>query len=123
MLNDLRLRNGRQNIGGGDSWRRRGGLVITAVERGVAITVVVVNAFVVGRGVNDDFSLVVAFQRPRWVEVIEGVEEGGNEMHRDRAQEDEEDIANKPRSRQARHPALTPGAGLEGEKGRGVVGL
>jgi len=48
----------------------------------VVATVVVVDALVVRRGVDDDFSWVVAFYRPRWVEVIERMEEGGDEMHR-----------------------------------------
>ena len=119
MPDDLGLRNGRQHIDGGDSCRRRGRLPTASAECGVAITVVVVDVFVVGRGVDDYFVLVVAFDRPRRVEVVEGVEEGGDEMHRNRAQEDEKDIANQPRSSQARHPVLYPRCRAGEEKRRG----
>jgi len=108
MLNDLRFRNCRQHIHGSDSCGRRkrrglGAVPMVGVERRV-VTVVGANVLVVRRGVDDDFSLVVTFYRPRWVEVIEGMEERGDEMHRHSAQEDEEDIANEPGSSQAMHP-------------------
>ena len=52
------------------------------VERRVVIVVLVVDdSLAVRRGVEDDLFLVEALQRPRWVEVIERVEQSCDEMH------------------------------------------
>jgi hypothetical protein len=66
VLNDLGLRNGRQNIDGSDSCRRgRRGLIITlsivVIEHRVVIVVLVsFDVLVVKRGVDDNFFLLVA---------------------------------------------------------------
>lgn len=102
--------------------RRRVSVVVAVEGRVVAASTVVVVVLVVRERVNDDFPPVEALYRPGRVEDIEGVEEGGNEVHRRRAHEDEEDVANQAGSRQARHPALSPRwQGIEGEGGSWVM--
>ena len=119
MVNHLCLRNGRQHIDGGDRGGGRQRELVAAFEHRVveAVVFVVEDVLVVRRGVDDDLSSVVGLDRPGRAELIEGMEEGGHEMHRDSAQEDEEDIANQTGSSQAAHPALCPQ--VQGLRGRG----
>lgn len=100
MLDYFCLRDGVQDVDRSESCVRRRRAVVTVVvvvEHGVATIAPAVTAepVVVGRGIDDDFFVAVALDGPRRVEVIKRVEEGGNKVHRDCAQEDEEDIASQ----------------------------
>lgn len=52
-----------------------------AIVEQMVIVPVAANMLVIWRGVDEDFFLVEALQCPGWVDVIEGVEEGCDEMH------------------------------------------
>lgn len=56
-----------------------------AIVEQMVIVPVAANTLVIWRGVDEDFFLVEALQGPGWVDVIERVEEGCDEMHRNGA--------------------------------------